>query len=139
VPTALFIAATFVAPLFIFAPLLTNTPLFVAGMCLTSLAGAAWGVLPLIGFQIFAPKRMAGRLAALELFLANLVGYGLGPVLTVCFGNLWTGGNEFAGIEITKSSLARGLTINGLIAAPIMIIGSYICMKTAKRLPVVES
>lgn len=138
VPTSLLFASLLALPFFILAPLMTNRYLFVGGICLATMATIAWGVLPSLGFQIFCPKRMRGRLAALNLLLSNLVGYGLGPVLAVYFGHLWKNWPVLSGWGIAANPLARGLATDGLIAAPVMIACTFICLRTAKRMPVIE-
>ncbi len=134
VPLALFCAALLALPLYVIAPLMTNKYLFIGGLSLTLVSAAAWAVLPTIGFQLFSPKRMVGRLSALNLLVMNLVGYGLGPVLTVYFGQAWRHVDVPAHWGLATDSLARGLATNGLIAAPIMIVCTWICLKTAHRL-----
>jgi len=135
VPLCLLLASLWALPFFILAPLMTNKALFVGGVCLSIVTSAAWAVLPPLGFQIFGPNRMRGRLAALSLIAMNLVGYGAGPVLTVYFGHLWEGVNIPPEWGLATDPLARGLATNGLIAIPIMIVCTLICVKTAKRLP----
>jgi MFS family permease len=135
VPLGLLFASIWASPFFIFAPLMTNKYLFVGGICLSIVTSAAWAVLLPLGFQIFGPSRMRGRLSALSLVVMNLVGLGLGPVLTVYFGHLWEGVNIPAGWGLATNPLARGLATDGLIAVPIMILCTFICVKTAKRLP----
>jgi hypothetical protein len=137
VPLCFLFASLWALPFFIFAPLMTNKYLFVGGICLSIITSAAWAVLPSVGFQIFGPSRMRGRLSALMLLVMNLVGYGLGPVLTVYFGHLWEGVSIPVAWGIATNPLARGLATIGLIAVPIMIICTFICVKTAKRLPIV--
>jgi MFS family permease len=138
VPAGLLAAALLALPSFILAPLMTNKYLFIGGVCLSVIASAAAGVLPNLGFQIFAPRRMRGRASALFSLIGNLVGYGLGPVLTVYFGQLWKGPATLAGWHIAANPLARGLAIDGMIAAPIMVVCTAICLRTARRLPAVE-
>ena len=138
VPTGLFAAALLALPSFVLAPLMTNKYLFIGGLCFAHMAMAASGVLPNLGFQIFSPGRMRGRASALFSLIGNLVGYGLGPVLTVYFGHLWKGPATLAGWDIAANPLARGLAIDGMIAAPIMVVCTAICLRTARRLPVVE-
>jgi MFS family permease len=135
VPLSLLFASLWALPFFILAPLMTNKTLFVGGICLSIVTSAAWAVLLPLGFQIFGPSRMRGRLSALSLLAMNLVGYGMGPVLTVYFGHLWDGVDIPVKWGIATDPLARGLATNGLIAVPIMIICTSICVKTAKRLP----
>jgi MFS family permease len=137
VPLSLLFASLWALPFFIFAPLMTDRTLFVGGICLSIITSAAWAVLLPLGFQIFGPSRMRGRLSALSLVAMNLVGYGSGPVLTVYFGHLWEGVNVPAEWGLATDPLARGLATNGLIAVPIMIICTFICVRTAKRLPIV--
>ena len=137
VPCGLLFASLWALPFFIFAPLMTNKYLFVGGMSLTVVTSAAWAVLLPLGFQIFGPSRMRGRLSALALVVMNLVGYGLGPVLTVYFGHLWEGVRIPVAWGISTDPLARGLATNGLIAVPIMILCTGICVRTARRLPIV--
>jgi MFS family permease len=137
VPLCLLFASLWAVPFFIFAPLMTDRTLFVGGVCLSIVTSAAWAVLPPLGFQIFGPSRMRGRLSALTLVAMNLVGYGAGPVLTVYFGHLWKGVHMPAHWSVATDPLARGLATNGLIAVPIMIICTFICVKTVKRLPAV--
>ena len=137
VPFSLLLASLWALPFFIVAPIVTNKYLFVGGMSLSIITSAAWAVLLPLGFQIFGPSRMRGRLSALSLVVMNLVGYGLGPVLTVYFGHLWEDVRIPLTWGITTNPLARGLATNGLIAVPIMIIGTFICVKTARRLPAV--
>jgi hypothetical protein len=67
----------------------------------------------------------------------NLVGLGLGPVLTVYFGQMWEKVHIPAAWGLATNPLARGLATNGLIAVPIMIICTSICVKNARRLPIV--
>lgn len=137
VPRSLLFASLWALPFFMFAPLMTNKYLFVGGMCLSIITSAAWAVLLPLGFQIFGPSRMRGRLSALALIVMNLVGYGLGPVLTVYFGHLWERARIPIAWGISTNPLARGLATDGLIAVPIMIVCTYICVRTAKRLPIV--
>jgi MFS family permease len=137
VPVCLLLASLWALPFFILAPLMTNKALFVGGVCLSIITSAAWAVLPPLGFQIFGPNRMRGRLAALNLIAMNLVGYGAGPVLTVYFGHLWEGVSIPPEWGLTTDPLARGLATNGLIAIPIMLVCTLICVETAKRLPAV--
>jgi MFS family permease len=137
VPSCLLFASLWALPFFIVAPIMTNKYLFVGGMGLSIITSAAWAVLLPLGFQIFGPSRMRGRLSALALVVMNFLGYGLGPVLTVYFGHLWEGVRIPLAWGIATNPLARGLATNGLIAVPIMIIGTFICVKTAKRLPIV--
>lgn len=138
VPAGLFGAALLALPAFILAPLMTDRYLFVGGVCLAVMATAASGVLPNLGFQIYTPQRMRGRASALFSLIGNLVGYGLGPVMTVYLGHLWTGPATLLGWHIATNPLARGLALDGMIAAPTMILGTAICLKTAKKLPAVE-
>ena len=139
VPAGLFVAALLALPSFILSPLMTSKYLFIGGVCLAHIASAASGVLPNLGFQIFSPPRMRGRASALFSLVGNLVGYGLGPVLTVYFGQLWRGPASIAGWTLAANPLGRGLAIDGMIAAPIMIVCTALCFYTAKRLPAVEA
>jgi MFS family permease len=137
VPLCLLFASIWALPFFTFAPLMTNKYLFVGGICLSIVTSAAWAVLLPLGFQIFGPSRMRGRLSALSLVVMNLVGLGSGPVLTVYFGHLWESVKIPPEWGLATNPLARGLATEGLIAVPIMIVCTLICVKTAKRLPII--
>ena len=138
VPLALLIASIFVTPFYIVAPLMTNRYLFVGGICLSIITAGAFSVLPAIGFQIFTPGRIRGRITALHLLSMNLVGYGLGPVGTVLFGNAWKKVPLLASWGMQTNPLAQGLATMGLIAAPTMILCMSICVRTSKRLLIVD-
>lgn len=139
VPGGLLIASIVSLPFIILGPLMTDTNYFIGGIGMAILAPAAWAILPVIGFQLFCPNRMRGRLAALNLFVMNIVGYGLGPILTVYLGEAWGETIILDSWGLSANPLARGLASTGLIATPIMIMCTYVCLKTAKRLPVVEN
>ena len=138
VPLALLVASIFVTPFYIVAPLMTNRYLFVGGICLSIITAGAFSVLPAVGFQIFTPGRIRGRITALNLLFMNLVGYGLGPVGTVYFGMAWEKVSIPARWHLQVNPLARGLATVGLIAAPTMMLCMWICVRMSKRLPVVE-
>jgi MFS family permease len=136
VPICLFISSLWAIPFFIFTPVTTNSTIFVTGVCLAIVTSSAWAVLPSVGFQIYAPKRMVGRLAAILTFGMNLVGLGIGPLLTVYLGKSLSPAILPASVLITNNPIARGLAIEGAIAIPIMLVGTAMCIRHAKRLPV---
>ncbi len=138
VPLALMTASIFVAPFYIVAPLMTNRYLFVGGICLSIITAGAFSVLPAVGFQIFTPGQIRGRITALNLLFMNLVGYGLGPVGTVYLGMAWQRLPVRASWHLQANPLARGLATVGLIAAPTMIFCMWVCARMSKRLPAVE-
>jgi len=137
VPLTLLFASLWAAPFYILAPLMTGDRLFVGGICLAIITAGAFGLLPAIGFQIFCPARMRGRITALNLLFMNLVGYGLGPVLTVYLGNAWSAVKIPAQWGLTTNPLARGLASIGLIAVPIMILCTFLCVRLSRRMPAV--
>ena len=138
VPLALLIASIFVTPFYILAPLMTNRYLFTGGICLSIITAGAFSVLPAVGFQIFTPGRIRGRMTALNLLFMNLVGYGLGPVSTVLFGNAWKKVHLLTAWGLQTNSLAQGLATVGLIAAPTMILCMSICVRMSRRLTIVD-
>lgn len=138
VPIALLVSACIALPAYILAPLFMGKYPFIIAVAVAVLAIAAWGILPNLGFQIFTPQRMRGRASALATMGATLIGYGLGPVMAVYFGEFWTGPASFAGWALEPNPLARGLSIAGMIAAPIMILCMSIAVKKAETLPMVE-
>lgn len=138
VPVALVLAAIWGLFFFALSAVMSNVYLFLGGVTLLVITSTAWAVLPPLGFQYFGPPRMRGRLVALNLLGFSVIGYGIGPSLSVFVGSIW----ERVGIPdipgLTDNPLAWGLTTVGAVAAPLMLVCVLICARTVRRLPVLD-
>jgi MFS family permease len=132
IPVAMLAAAALLLIVVIIAPMSESTSVFIGGMCVANMCATAWGILPLVAFQAIAPSGMVGRLAAINLMASNLVGYGLGPALTAYFGERLHSEAAAHGWLIGADPLACGLAVNGLIAAPVMLLCGFLCLRAVQ-------
>jgi MFS family permease len=119
-PIGLFVASVIGIPVFAATTALTNTRFVLAGVVCATLLASAWSILPPLCFQQFGPSRMRARLMALNLLAINLIGFGLGPVITVWFSGFW---------DTDPHALGYGLAAIGAIGA----VGASVCYLACMR------
>lgn len=111
VPIVLLLASIMAGPLYAGAIYLGGTAMYVT-LAIGVFFGAAFAVLPPIGIQLFGPQRMRARMAALNLLIIGLLGYGLSPLAAVELGALLGSGEE---------ELSSGLIWLCLLTSPVII------------------
>ena len=119
--TVLLIAACVSGPAFAMGIFSGGTVLYVC-LGIGILFGSAFPVIPPIAYQQFGPIRMRARLAAVNLLIIALLGYGLGPLVAVELGALIVGGEH---------SLGAGLAWICLLTTPLLIALSLLAISRA--------
>ena len=116
--TVLLIAACVSGPAFAMGIFSGGTVLYVC-LGIGILFGSAFPVIPPIAYQQSGPIRMRARLAAVNLLIIALLGYGLGPLVAVELGALIDGGEHSLGVGLAWICL---LTTPFLIALSLLAI-----------------
>lgn len=116
--TVLMIAGCAVGPAFAAGITSGGVVLYVC-LAIGILFGSAFGVMPPIAYQQFGPIRMRARLAAVNLLVIALLGYGLGPLVAVELGALIRGGEHSLGVGLAWLCV---LTTPFLIALTLLAI-----------------
>lgn len=109
--TVLLIAGCAVGPAFATGIFSGGTLLYVC-LAIGIVFGSAFGVIPPIAYQQFGPVRMRARLAAVNLLVIAMLGYGLGPLVAVELGAL---------IKRGEHSLGAGLAWLSVLTTPFLI------------------
>jgi len=116
--------ASILAFIFVFFPM-SATPLGVGiGVAGTMGCLAAWGALPPLLVQYYAPGRMRARIVSLHLLCVSGIGYALGPPLAASLGEMWG----------ADRGLAIGLVICGTVTVPAAIVCYLLCVRAMSRL-----
>lgn len=125
IATCLLIVSIIAGLPYVIAPVATNLTIFVVGIGIAAGSTGAFGPLVPMALQSIAPGRMVAKMTALSLLIVNLLGYGLGPVATVALGKLAIHLKLAGALGMTHESLGLGLGFQGVIAAVVMLIGTY--------------
>jgi len=111
VPIVLLFGSIMAGPLYAAAIYLGGTAMYVT-LAIGIFFGTAFAIMPPIGIQLFGPQRMRARMAALNLLMIGLLGYGLSPLAAVELGALLGGGER---------NLSAGLVWLCLLTTPFII------------------
>jgi len=120
--TVLMIAGCAVGPAFAAGISSGGVGLYVC-LAIGILFGSAFAVMPPIAYQQFGPIRMRARLAAVNLLVIALLGYGLGPLVAVELGALIRGGEH---------SLGVGLVWLSLLTTPFLILLTFLATRQSR-------
>jgi MFS family permease len=129
-PIGLLVASVLGIPVFTCTTLFGNTGFLLAGVVCATLIASAWSILPPLCFQTFGPSRMRARLMALNLLALNLIGFGLGPIVTVWFSRFWDG---------DPRALGYGLASVGAIGAAGASACYLLCLRAVGQMEKQES
>lgn len=112
-------------PLFVGAMLVPSTPLSIALLAMATFAISMNGGLQTASVQALAPNHLHGRVTALYLLCANIVGLGLGPTLIALVAERLLGGPSEIGLAL---ALVGG---SALLAAAVLVL---VALPRARRL-----
>lgn len=83
-----------------------NVSLTLALMCLLTLSFTALLTQGPVAVQLITPGRMRGQMSAVNLMIGNILGLGLGPLLSAGSAALWFDGAIGAGVALTVTAAA---------------------------------
>ena len=84
----------------------SSVALTMALMCLLTLSFTTLLTQSPVAVQLITPSRMRGQMSAVNLMIANILGLGLGPLLSAGSAALWFDGEIGAGVSLTVAAAA---------------------------------
>jgi MFS family permease len=122
-------------PLFVGAMLVPSTQLAIALLAASAFAICLNGGLQTATVQALAPNPLHGRVTALYLLSANLVGLGVGPTLIALVAERMLGGPQQIGLALALVGGASLLTAASLIAAVLGPARALATEEAGRRIP----